>query len=344
MKNLHAVLTGTLPQRRPIWFMRQAGRWLPEYRALRQKETDFVRFCLTPELAIEATLQPLRRLDLDAAIVFADILLVPFALGQDVAFVKEAGPVLSPVRTLANVASLQWDAKRVAPVGETLRGLKRALQSHQTLIGFAGSPWTVACYMIDGRGKTGFPTACHMAETNDPILDKVIEILEAATLEYLQMQTAAGAEVIQLFESWGGLLTNNDAAFDRYVIAPTARIVRAFNNQHPTLPIIGFPRGVRLHHYQRYQQKTGISGLSVDQNTSLVELKSFLGNTCVLQGNLDPHVLVTGGHALDAEIDAILAAMPIGQTRHVFNLGHGVLPETPIEHMEQTVARVRKAD
>lgn len=337
-KRLLDVLAGKPTAQMPIWLMRQAGRYLPEYRAVRAQANGFLDLCLTPTLATEVTLQPIRRFGFDAAILFADILLVPHGLGQRLDFQEGEGPVLEPLRDGKALAALRWQPARVAAVYETVARLKTALPPEVALIGFAGAPWTVACYMIEGRGKTGFPHALRGAAQEPELLRQVLRLLHDATLDYLGQQIAAGAEAVQLFDSWAGLL--DDAQFAAYVIAPTKALVAALKARFPHIPVIGFPRGVSAANYRRYAQETGIDGLSLDQSVPLDFARAELRGLCALQGNLDPEILVQGGEAMKTAIRTIRDSLG---PRHIFNLGHGILPQTPPEHVAQLVAWAREA-
>lgn len=322
--------------RKPIWLMRQAGRYLPDYRAVRQQAGSFLELCLNPDLAAEVTLQPIRHFGMDAAIIFADILLVPYALGLNLTFQEGEGPVLPPCRDASSLKDLHWQFDRVAAVAASLQRVKAALPDETALIGFAGSPWTVACYMLEGHGKTGFPTARALATTEPQLVQELLEILHHATLDYLLRQIAAGAECLQLFDSWAGLLTD-DADFNAFVIQPTRRLVTALREQQPDLPIIGFPRGATLAQYRRYARETGITMLGLDQNLTLAEAQQ-LQNIIPVQGNLDPAILVRGGDELTSAVDALLNNLG---SAHVVNLGHGVVPETPPAHVKMMVAQVK---
>jgi uroporphyrinogen decarboxylase len=340
-KPLLAALQGQTPWPPPVWLMRQAGRYLPEYRALRARAENFIRFCLTPELAIEATLQPLRRFPLDAAIVFADILLVPHALGQDVSFVTNEGPKLAPVRDVAALGKLS-DASFVetlAPVMETIAGARAALPENVALIGFGGAPWTVATYMIEGAGGSDFERARSLAWGEPKFFAALLDRLVEATSAYLIAQADAGAEALQLFDSWAGAVPA--PLFQMAVTVPTARIVRAVRARHPQVPIIGFPRGAGSH-LRDYVEQTGVDAVGVDHMTSLSGVAAVTPRKVALQGNLDPVLLREGGPAMATEVQNILEAMR-GRP-FVFNLGHGVLPPTPPEHVAAVLAAVKRSD
>ena len=338
-KGLLRVLRGeTLPVP-PIWLMRQAGRYLPEYRALRQRASGFLDFCRTPALAVEATLQPVRRFGLDAAILFSDILVVPFALGQEVSFVEGEGPVLEPIRSATALRRLSMDdfAERVAPVHETVARVASLLPEKTVLIGFAGAPWTVASYMVEGGTSRDFNAVKAFAFADPDGFAALIDRLVDATIAYLVGQVAAGAEVVQLFDSWAGILP--ESAFRRWVIEPTRRIVAALRAQYPQLPVIGFPRGAGLM-YRAYFRETGVSALGLDTTVPVTIVRKTLQSVGPVQGNLDPVQLVVGGTAMDDAVTAIRGSL--GQGPFIFNLGHGVLPETPVEHVAELVALVRR--
>lgn len=329
---LRAIAGEVLP-RPPWWLMRQAGRYLPEYRALRAKAGSFVDFCLNPVLAAEATLQPVRRFGMDAAIVFADILLVPRALGQRVDF-DEDGPHLQAIDAAAGVGALHHlEPGHLEPVYETLQRCRVALPAETTLIGFAGSPWTVATYMVEGGGSRDFRHVKAWAFRDPEGFSALIERISEATLSYLMGQIGAGADVVQLFDSWAGVLP--EAAFDRWVIAPTRQIVAALKERFPAVPVIGFPRGAGVL-YERYVEETGVDAVGIDSVVPLGFARDRLQARIVVQGNLDPVALLVGGPALRREVQRIRQAL--GGGPFVFNLGHGVLPQTPPEHVAALAA------
>jgi len=338
-KPMLRVLRGeTLPVP-PIWLMRQAGRYLPEYRAVRQSVGGFLDLCLTPELAAEVTLQPLRRYALDAAILFSDILIVPYAWGQALDYRDGEGPVLNPVRSTADLAALDGGdfADRIAPVWRTVERVKRGLPDGVALIGFAGAPWTVASYMVEGGSSRDFTAVKTWALTDPAGFAALIDRLVETTIVYLDGQIRAGAEIIQLFDSWAGVLP--EAAFRRWVIAPTAQIVTALRAAHPSVPIIGFPRGAGLM-YRAYAEETGVDALSLDQMVPLGAARETLQSRVAVQGNLDPLLLVAGGEPMAAATRDILAAL--GGGRFIFNLGHGVVPATPPEHVQALIDEVHR--
>ncbi len=337
-KKLLRALAGEAQDIPPIWLMRQAGRYLPEYRALRAKSSSFLEFCLTPALAVEATLQPIRRFAMDGAILFADILVVPHGLTQPVSFKEGEGPVLDPLNEAADLARLKLDGfvDRVAPVGETVRQVRAALPETATLIGFAGSPWTVASYMIEGASGSDFRRAKGWFYRDPTGFAALIDILVEATVAYLELQIAAGVEVIQLFESWAGALAA--PAVERWVAAPNKAIVERLKQRHPEVPVILFPRGAGAN-YRALADVVPVAGLSLDTTMPLDWARENLQRRAVLQGNLDPELLVAGGETLAQETRRIRNAL--GGGPFIFNLGHGVLPETPPEHVAELVRLVR---
>jgi len=332
------VLAGEKPDPPPVWLMRQAGRYLPEYRAVRAEAGGFLDLVLDPRRAAEVTFQPLRRYDLDAAILFSDILVVPWALGHGLTFAAGEGPLLPPIDA-AGLAALDAVAAeaRWAPVIETVALLAAHLPKTVPLIGFAGSPLTVAAYMIDGRGG-GFPRTRELIAADDTLLRQLLDVLVAASVAYLRAQIAAGARVIQLFESHGALA--DAASLQRTVIGPTRAIVAAIRETSPDVPIIGFPRGGRGW-LAAYAAGTGVDCVGIDTATPMAEACAVLPPAVAVQGNLDPAVLIAGGHALDRAVDELrhgAAGRP-----HIFNLGHGITPDTPPSHVAQLVDVLRRA-
>lgn len=337
-KSFLRVFDGETVNPPPIWMMRQAGRYLPEYRAIRANIPSFLEFCYSPDAASEVTLQPLRRYNFDAAIVFADILVIPDALGQEVAFKEGEGPVLEPIRTLEEMSILDVDRveEALSPVYETLRILSKEIPETTSLIGFAGAPWTVALYMVEGRGKTEGERARDWAYRAPTEFHKMIDILVEATSRYLIKQVEAGAEVLQLFDSWAGALSVEQ--FRELVIEPNRRIVEKVRAACPGTPIIGFPRngGVLI---PEFVEKTGVDGVSLDHSVPMDWAVDNIPDNCVLQGNLDNRLLVVGGDAMNRGIDTLLEQT---QSRpFVFNLGHGIVPQTPPEHVGHAMARIR---
>lgn len=318
--------------------MRQAGRYLPEYREVRARADGFLNLCYTPELAAEVTLQPLRRFPLDAAILFSDILVVPDALGQSVRFAVGEGPLLDPL-TAGTVATLRPEGAldHLQPVLETVSRVRQALDAEKTLIGFCGSPWTVATYMIGGRGSTDQAAARLFALRHPEAFERLIDILVETSIAYLVAQFRAGADVVQLFESWA--LNLDEESFRSRVIGPNRRIVEGVRAQIPNAPIIGFPRGA-AGMLAEYAAKTGVNMLGIDYATPLAFVRDTLPATMGVQGNLDPLRLVAGGEQMLARADAIIESF--ANRPHVFNLGHGIVPETPIEHVAALVRRVKE--
>lgn len=336
-KPLLDVLAGKTRTPPPIWLMRQAGRYLPEYREVRARQPDFIAFCLNPQAAAEVTLQPIRRYGFDASIVFADILLIPHALGQKVWFEKGEGPKLEPLAP-KDAGRLQPDRveERLEPVCETLRILRRELPGDCTLIGFAGAPWTVATYMIEGGGSKD-RWAARTAAWSDPAgFDALMAVLADATARYLIAQARAGAEVLKLFESWAEGLPA--PLFERVVIAPTRTIVDQVRAAGVEAPIIGFPKGAGPLAV-RYARETGIDALAIDHGLDTGWATGALPAGLPVQGQLDPAVLKAGGAALDGEVDRLLAAWK--DRPYVFNLGHGINPDVPPDHVTRLVNRVR---
>lgn len=327
-KPMLRALAGEALARPPWWLMRQAGRYLPEYRELRARCNDFISLCMTPELAAEVTLQPVRRFGMDAAILFSDILLLSRALGQKLAY-EEVGPKLEPILDSAGVARLHPDGALagLAPVFETVRRCREALPEDTALIGFAGAPWTVACYMVEGGGSRDFRRVKGWAYRDPGGFAALIDLLVDGTIEFLAAQISAGADVVQLFDTWAGILPETE--FERWVAAPTRRIVDALKQQHPRCPIIGFPRGAGSF-YERYAIAAGVDALGLDTVVP-TQAACALQRRLPIQGNLDPVLLVVGGTPLREAVAALRQAF--GGGPYVFNLGHGVLPETAPENV-----------
>ncbi|MBV9419707.1 MAG: uroporphyrinogen decarboxylase [Alphaproteobacteria bacterium] len=336
MKPLLQVLNGQALEPPPIWLMRQAGRYLPEYRALRAKAKGFVDMALNPEMAAEITLQPVRRFGMDGAILFADILLIPHALGQSLTFVEGEGPRLEPMRNAAGLARLSYKADILSPVMETVKRVRAALPAHTTLIGFAGAPWTVATYMIEGRGKNEYENCRRMMWSEPKLFMALMDVLVDATIAYLNAQADAGAEALKIFDSWAGAVPAS--LFDMAVIGPTARIVKGVRAKHPNIRIIGLPRGAGSH-LARYVAETSVDAVGVDHMTDIAAAAASLPAGVAVQGNLDPMLLMTGGAAMEAEARRIVEAMR--GRRFIFNLGHGVLQHTPPEHVARLVDVVK---
>ncbi len=318
--------------------MRQAGRYLPEYREVRKSAGSFLDLCYTPALAAEVTLQPIRRFGFDAAILFSDILVVPDALGQSVRFEEGEGPILEPIRCASDLAKLDLAGteKIFSRVYDTVSRVRQDLPKQAVLIGFCGAPWTVATYVVGGRGSADQADARTWAYLDAAGFGELIELLTEASISYLDGQVRAGAEVLQIFDSWAGSLP--DSEFEKWVISPTTRIVTELKARHPHVPIIGFPRGAASN-AGRYIEATGVDGLGCDTAMSLVQMGEMAEHGVVVQGNLDPLVLVAGGEPLERRTRQILTAMR-GKP-FIFNLGHGIVPQTPVENVERLVALVR---
>jgi len=325
-------------ERPPVWFMRQAGRCLPEYRALRAQVKDMLALCADPRVAAEVTLQPMRRFAFDAAIVFADIFLVSIALGQEVWFETGEGPRLGELPSLDRMAgAIGGVAGELGYVGETLRRVRSELEPHRALIGFAGAPWTLATYMLIGYGGAqGRARAREIALTDPQRVEALVDLLAEATVPYLVMQAQAGAQALQIFESWAEALPE-PALFERLVIVPHKRIVERLRTAGVTIPVIGFPRGARPAQIERYAASTGVQVVSLGSDISL-ELGVRLQERVAIQGALSNEVLRAGGPAMTVSIDQLLRHWSGGP--YIFNLGHGVIPDTPIEHIAAAVAQV----
>ena len=330
------VLNGEIARRPPVWFMRQAGRYLPEYRALRADKGGFLDLVYDVEAAIEVTLQPLRRFDFDAAILFSDILVVPYAMGQHLWFEEGEGPRLSPKMLDATLESLQAAPERLEPIFRTVTGVKAQLSPDKALLGFAGSPWTVATYMIAGQGSREQAEARRLAYREPERVTALINAIAETTIGYLRAQIDAGADAVQLFDSWAGSLSPRQ--FEQLVIAPNAKIVAALKQSHPTTPVIGFPKGAggKLPTYAR---ETGVDAIGVDETVDPEWAHAALPRHLPVQGNLDPLALVTGGQQLYDAVARILKAF-VGRP-HIFNLGHGIVPDTPLAHVQAVLAQVR---
>ena len=315
----------------PWWLMRQAGRYLPEYRAIRAGAKDFVEMCLTPTVAAELTLQPVRRYHMDGAILFSDILMLPYALGQKLSFREGEGPILEPIESYDDIRRLKpgQTMSRLEPVFDAVQRVAEALDPFTSLIGFAGSPWTVATYMVEGGASKDFHRVKSWAYRDVDSFGALINLLVEGTVDVLAAQMAAGAEVVQLFDSWAGILP--ESAFGHWVIEPTRSIVSALKRRFPDHPIIGFPRGAGLL-YERYITETGVDGVGLDAMVPAGYARARLQHQAAVQGNLDPVLLVVGGTALETAVKELCRRFAGGP--FVFNLGHGVLPGTPPENVE----------
>jgi uroporphyrinogen decarboxylase len=336
-KRLIRALRGQAQEVPPIWLMRQAGRYLPEYRALRANATSFLDFCYAPAMAADVTLQPIRRFHFDAAILFSDILVVPDAMGQSVSFETGEGPRLSPIETPEGVERLgAFNLEKLSPVFETIDRVKSALPADVAFIGFCGAPWTVASYMIAGKGTPDQAPARLFAFRHRAAFQQLIDRLIEASVDYLVRQIDAGVETVQIFDSWAGVLPANE--FDAWCAKPMARIVGALKEQRPQTPVIAFVRGADAQ-LPGLTRRLGADGYGLDTALDPVWAIAQTAPSVCLQGNLDPLALVAGGAALDREIDTIMAAF--AGRPHIFNLGHGILQQTPIENVTRLIARVR---
>lgn len=332
------VLQGEVLPKPPIWLMRQAGRYLDEYRMVRDQAGSFLNLCYAPKMAAEVTLQPIRRFGFDASILFADILVVPDALGQEVRFETGEGPRLNPIETaeaLAKLSASKVDEK-FDSVAETVSLIRDGLPSETTLIGFCGAPWTVATYMVAGQGTVNQQPARELAYKDPELFQEMIDLLVEVSVDYLSRQVKAGAEVLQIFDSWAGSLP--EAEFERWVIKPTQKMVSQLRALFPHVPVIGFPRGAGPL-YERYVSEIDIQGVSVDETMPLEWVKMHLQSKVTVQGNVDAFALVAGGAALDEAVDRVINCWSDGP--FVFNLGHGINQFTPVAHVEQMIARVR---
>ncbi len=330
------TLRGQNCKPRPAWLMRQAGRYLPEYRALRAEKGGFLPLVYDSAVAAEITLQPIRRFGFDGAILFSDILIVPYAMGQDLEFLVGEGPRLTPKLVDTALASLAAVPQRLSPIYETVKLVKAALPADKTMLGFAGSPWTVATYMVAGEGSRDQHDTRAMAYRDPAAFQEIIDAITGVTIDYLIGQILAGAEAVQLFDSWAGSLA--PAEFERWVIAPTAKIVTALNQRFPQVPVIGFPKGAG-EKLPAYARETKVQALGLDETIDPLWAAQALPADLPVQGNLDPLLLIAGGAALETEALRILEAF--AGRPHVFNLGHGIGQTTPVEHVGQLLALVR---
>lgn len=330
------TLRGNDASRRPIWLMRQAGRYLPEYRTLRAEKGGFLALVYDTDAAAEITLQPIRRFGFDGAILFSDILIVPYAMGQDLQFLAGEGPKLSPRLVDNALEGLTQVPERLSPIYETVRKVRAALAVDKTMLGFAGSPWTVATYMVAGEGSRDQHDTRAMAYRDPQAFGAIIDAVTEVTVEYLSGQISAGAEAVQLFDSWAGSLS--PAQFERWVVAPNAAIVEAVKARHPETPIIGFPKGSG-EKLPAYARETGVDAVGIDETIDPIWAARELPAGMPVQGNLDPLLLLAGGEELDRQTRAVLDAF--ADRPHVFNLGHGIGQHTPIAHVEQLLGTIR---
>lgn len=330
------TLRGENSPTRPVWLMRQAGRYLPEYRALREQKGGFLALVYDTDAAAVITLQPIRRFGFDGAILFSDILIVPYAMGQDLAFLAGEGPSLSPPLVDATLESLHAVPERLTPIYETVSKVRASLGNERTMLGFAGSPWTVATYMVAGEGSRDQHVTRAMAYRDRGAFQAIIDAIVETTVTYLCGQIAAGAEAVQLFDSWAGSLA--PAEFERWVIAPNAAIVKAIKARYPEVPVIGFPKGAG-EKLLAYARETGVDAVGIDETIDPLWAAKALPAAMPVQGNLDPLLLLAGGEEIDLRARFILDAF--ADRPHVFNLGHGIGQHTPIAHVEQLLALVR---
>jgi len=336
-KPLLAVLNGGNPGIIPVWLMRQAGRYLPEYRALRASKGGFLELVFDSDAAADVTMQPIRRFGFDGAILFSDILIVPHALGQELRFDAGEGPRLSPPLVDVAFASLERVPARLQPVYRTVEKVTSLLPEETTFLGFAGSPWTVATYMVAGQGSREQAEARRFAYADPQAFSVIVDAIADMTVDYLSGQVEAGVEAVQLFDSWAGSLAPDQ--FERWVIAPTAQIVTAFKARHPDVPVIGFPKGAggKLGAYAR---ETGVDAIGLDETVDPAWAAAELPRDLPVQGNLDPLALLSGGATLESAVERILSIF--AGRPHIFNLGHGIIKETPIAHVEHLLALVRE--
>ena len=330
------TLRGANTPQRPVWLMRQAGRYLPEYRALRAEKGGFLALVYDSEAAAEITLQPIRRYGLDGAILFSDILIVPYAMGQDLEFLVGEGPRLSPRLVDTALENLHMVPDRLKPIYDTVKRVKAMLPADKTMLGFAGSPWTVATYMVAGEGSRDQHDTRAMAYRDPGAFQAIIDAIISVTIEYLIGQIVAGAEAVQLFDSWAGSLA--PAEFERWVIAPNARIVAALNARYPHIPVIGFPKGAG-EKLPAYARETGVTALGLDETIDPLWAAQALPAGLPVQGNLDPLLLIAGGAELETQARRILDAF--ADRPHIFNLGHGIGQTTPLEHVGELLSLVR---
>ena len=337
-KLLLSALNGNVTSTPPVWLMRQAGRYLPEYRATRAIAGDFLSLCYNPELAAEVSLQPIKRFQFDGAIIFADILLIPQALGVDLEFFEGEGPRLSTIKMqkdLDNLKPIDEIDSTLSPIYETVKILKAALPDDVALIGFAGAPWTVATYMIAGRGTVDQAPAHNLLKNNNVVFESLMEMITEATIHYLAMQIAAGAEVIKIFDSWAGSLSSDN--FIKYSIKPINKIITSLKKIYPKIPIIVFPRGAKQF-YKGFAKETGAQSIAIDQSISFPFMKALQAETCV-QGNLDPALMVSGGKELLDATKKLRDEMAEGP--HIFNLGHGITPDASPKNVELMLKALR---
>ena len=332
------VFHGKMSASPPLWFMRQAGRYLPEYREIREKQKTFLDLCYTPELAAQITLQPINRFDLDAAILFSDILVIPHGLGQPLSFEKGGGPQLDPLNLSSFEKELSFEKllSKVSPVYEAIRLIRSQLSSSKALLGFSGAPWTLALYMLEGEGSRDFPKAKSQAFRHEELFSSFLDFLSTAIAFHLIEQVKAGASALQIFDSWTGCCPASH--FQKWIVKPTQKIISTVRETYPQIPIVGFPKGAGVNLLE-YGAQSGVSGLSLDSSTPLPWAVKNLPQDLILQGNLDPLLLVAGGESLKRRIHSIHCEMK--ERPYIFNLGHGIVPQTPIQNVEDCVNWVR---
>jgi uroporphyrinogen decarboxylase len=337
--SLKSVLNGQIITPPPIWLMRQAGRYMSDYRALRAEADGFLNLCFTPDWAAEVTMQPIHAFDLDAAIIFADILLIPHALGKNLTFISGKGPVLNAIKQGHTVPEYHQGKmlEMLDPVFQAIRKVRMELEDTKSLIGFAGAPWTVAAYMIEGQGSKSFVQSRAWAIKHEQQMDQLLNVLVQASIDYLDHQIRAGANIIKLFDSWAGLVPPADRK--RWIYDPTSKIVQALNKKHPDIPIMAYPRGFPINIYPEYINQTGVDCVTVAETVTPDQMAN-LPEEIVVQGNLDPARLIAGGSAMEKAVEHILNSM---QGRpFVFNLGHGVDKSTPPAHVQKLVDMIRQ--
>ncbi len=332
------TLSGTRKQTPPVWLMRQAGRYLPEYRQVRASEPDFISFCLNPEKAVEVTLQPIDKFNFDAAIIFSDILLVPWAMNRNVRFIPGQGPVLNPLNSVDDLNENDTDQikNRLAPVAEALTLCRSRLSNDKALIGFSGAPWTIITYMLEGQSSRDFPTARKWMWDNDRQFDMLLDIVTTATIEFLILQAQAGADVLMLFDSWASAVPAHFR--QRVVFKPVQRIIETLRGRGIVQPVIGFPKGIG-EGLLAYCDQTPVDGVGLDHGVDIAWAAKNLPDHITLQGNLDPLSLIAGGPLMHRAIDHILEA--VADRSHIFNLGHGITPETPEPHVHDLMAQIQ---
>ena len=332
------TLSGTRKQTPPVWLMRQAGRYLPEYRQVRASEPDFISFCLNPEKAVEVTLQPIDKFNFDAAIIFSDILLVPWAMNRNVRFIPGQGPILDPLNSVDDLNENNTDQirNRLAPVAEALTLCRSRLSNEKALIGFAGAPWTIITYMLEGQSSRDFATARKWMWDNDRQFDMLLDIVTTATIEFLTLQAQAGADVLMLFDSWASAVPAHFR--QRVVFKPVQRIIGTLRGRGIVQPVIGFPKGIG-EGLLAYCDQTPVDGVGLDHGVDIAWAAKNLPDHITLQGNLDPLSLIAGGPLMHRAIDHILEA--VADRSHIFNLGHGITPETPEPHVHDLMAQIQ---